>query len=99
MVMVIDWIVVCSMMINLCLLGGVHGGGDCSVLHDDQLISLLGGVHGDGDCSVFHDDQPISLLGGVHGDGDCSVFHDDQLSSLLVVFMVVEIVVCFMMIN
>ena len=23
------------------LLGGVHGGGDCTVLHDDQLISLL----------------------------------------------------------
>ena len=27
------------------LLGGVHGGGDCSFFHDDQLISLLGGVH------------------------------------------------------
>ena len=23
------------------LLGGVHGGGDCSLFHDDQLISLL----------------------------------------------------------
>ena len=45
-----------------CLLGGVHGGGDCSVFHDDQLISLLGGVHGGGDCSVLHDDQLISLL-------------------------------------
>ena len=45
------------------LLGGVHGGGDCSVhvvFHDDQLISLLGGVHGGGDCSVFHYDQLMS---------------------------------------
>ena len=30
------------------LLGGVHGGGDCSLFHADQLISLLGSVHGGG---------------------------------------------------